>query len=156
MVINPRGRRCGCGARGCLEAHVGTAAILSLGRRAIRHGAEPLRTLARQSGGRLTPALISEAAQRGDAAARELWTTIGRSLGIGLVNVVNLLNPDRIVIGGGVANAWRWFATSAIATVRTQAMAVPGRHVRIVRAQLGNHAGIVGGAVLVWNEIGVR
>ena len=145
MVIDPTGPRCGCGARGCLEAHVGTAAILSLGRRAIRQGARPL-----------TPELIAHAAQHGNARARRVWVEVGRRLGIGLANLVNLLNPDRIIIGGGVANAWRFFYPTMMATMRSQAMDVPGRAVRVVRARLGNHAGIVGAAVLVWNETGER
>ena len=154
MVIDPSGPRCGCGKHGCLEAHVGTAAILAMGARAMRHGAEPLRTCAREAGGRLTPALISQAARQGDAAAKRLWSEVGRSLGMGLANVVNLLNPDRVVIGGGVANAWPYFAPTLLRTVRQEAMDVPARAVRIARARLGEHAGIVGAAVLVWDETG--
>ena len=82
-----------------------------------------------------------------------MWVEIGQSLGIGLANVVNLLNPERIVIGGGVANAWPSFAPALMRTLRREAMAVPSRAVRVVRARLGDHAGIVGAAVLVWNEI---
>ncbi len=152
MVIHPGGRRCGCGARGCLEAEVGTAAILSRGREAIRHGAEPLRALARHAHGRLSPELIAQAARAGDAAARRMWVDVGRWLGIALANLVNLLNPDRIMIGGGVANAWPFFAPTMLRTVRAHAMRVPGRAVRIVRAQLGDRAGILGAAVLVWQE----
>jgi glucokinase len=152
MVIDPRGNRCGCGARGCLEAQVATAAILRMGRRAIRRGAGPLRTLSRRARGRLTPELVSQAARRGDAAARQIWREVGRSLGIGLGNVVNLLNPDRIVIGGGIANAWEWFYPSLITTVRAQAMEVSARSVQVVRARLGKSAGVVGAAVLVWHE----
>ena len=151
-VIDPRGRQCGCGARGCLEAHVGTEAILALARRAIRRRAGPLRTLAREARGRLSPELVSRAAEQGDAAARGVWVEVGRSLGVGLGNAVNLLNPERIVIGGGVANAWPFFLPSLLRTLRAQAMEVSARTVRVVRARLGARAGIVGAAVLVWNE----
>ncbi|MBI3321365.1 MAG: ROK family protein [Candidatus Omnitrophica bacterium] len=152
MVIDPRGRRCSCGARGCLEAQVGTAAILSMARRAIRRGAEPLKTLARQARGQLTPALVSRAAMAGDQAARAVWMEIGRSLGIGVGNVLNLLNPERLVIGGGVANAWALFAPTLIRTVRAQAMPVSAHAARILRARLGHHAGILGAAVLLWDN----
>lgn len=151
MVIDPRGRRCACGARGCLEAQIGTAAILSLARRAIRRRAGPLRELQRHA--RLTPALVCQAARRGDAAARAIWTALGHALGVGVANVVNLLNPDRVVIGGGLSQAWSFFAPVLLKTVRGQAMACSGRTVRVVRAQLGGDAGIVGAAVLVWNEM---
>jgi len=150
MVIDPDGPRCGCGVKGCLEAHVGAAALVRMGRRAIRQGAEPLRTLVRKAGGRLTPALLGQAARQGDAAARRIWVEFGRSLGIGLGNMVNLLNPDRIVLGGGVAGAWALFYPTLIRTVRAQALEVSARAVGIVRARLGDHAGIVGAAVLLW------
>lgn len=150
MVIDPRGPRCACGARGCLEAHVGTAALLRMGRRAIRRRAGPLRMLVRQAGGRLTPALLSQAARRGDAAARRIWVEFGRFLGMGLGSLVNLLNPDRIVLGGGVAGAWPLFYPTLIRTVRAQAFDTSARAVRMVRARLGGHAGIVGAAVLLW------
>ena len=150
MVIDPRGPRCGCGARGCLEAHVGTAALLRMGRRALRMGAEPLGRLTRAAGGLLTPALLSRAARLGDARARRIWEEFGRRLGIGVANLANLLNPDRVVLGGGVAGAWPLFYPSLAGTVRAQAMEAAVRPMRIVRARLGNRAGIVGAAVLIW------
>lgn len=152
MVIDPRGSRCGCGRRGCLEAHVGTAEILRKGRRLARRASTQLRASMRRSGGRLTPQLLSQAAQHGDAGARRLWQEIGQALGIGLANVVNLLNPDRMVIGGGIANAWRWFAPTMRQVVRDEAIDISARSVRIVRARLGNRAGIVGAAALVWDR----
>ena len=154
MVIDPRGHRCGCGRQGCLEAYVGTAEILRKGHRLLHRASTPLRAAVRQSGGRLSPQLLSEAARDGDPGARRLWKEIGQALGIGLANVVNLLNPDRIVVGGGVANAWRWFAPTMRKVVRKEAIGISARSARIVRARLGNRAGIVGAAVLVWDETG--
>lgn len=152
MVIDPRARRCGCGARGCLEAHVGTSAILHLARAALQRGAPTLRAVWKRCGGRLTPAMVAQAANRGDAAARRVWRDVGHALGIGVANLVNALNPDCIVIGGGVAKAWPHFAPTMLATVRAQAMRVSVEAVRIVRAQLGDSSGILGAAVLVWDE----
>jgi len=154
MVIDRRGPRCGCGRRGCLEALVGTAAIVRMARRAIRRGAEPLGTLAREAQGCVVPRMVGRAARAGDRLAREVWEKFGRRLGIGLANVVNVVNPDRIVIGGGVANNWALFAPALRRTLRAEAFEVPARAVRVVRASLGDRAGIIGAAVLVWNEIG--
>lgn len=152
MVIDRRGPRCGCGRRGCLEALIGTAAIVRMARQAIRQGAEPLRTLARKAQGRVVPRMVGRAARAGDRLAREVWEEFGRRLGIGLANVVNVLNPDRIVVGGGVANNWALFAPALRRTLRADALEVPARTVRVVRASLGDPAGIIGAAVLVWNE----
>ena len=136
-MVLPKGRRCACGSRGCLETQIGAAAIVREAHRAMR------RRLS-------TPAEVHHAAQRGNRAAQRVWADVGVWLGLGITNVVNLLNPERIVIGGGVAKAWRFFYPSLIRTVRVRAMQIPAQAVRIVRARLGDQAGIVGGAVLVW------
>jgi len=155
MVITPNGRRCACGDRGCLEAQVGTAAIIAAVRAATRggRGTARLRRLVREANGCITPELVSRAAHQGDRAARAIWAGLGRWMGIGVANVVDLLNPDRVVIGGGVAKAWPYFAPALRASVREHAMTVPWRTVRVVRATLGAHAGIIGGAVLVWESV---
>jgi glucokinase len=151
MAIDAQGPRCGCGRRGCLEALVGTAAILRLGRGAMARSSR-LRALVRASHGRLMPRLIGRAARSGDPAARQVWVEIGRRLGVGLANLANLLNPECIVIGGGVSNNWTSFAPTMRKTLRAEAMDVPGRTVRVVRTALGDRAGIIGAAVLVWEE----
>lgn len=148
MVIAPGGPRCACGARGCLEAYVSTAAILRQARAAMRRGSAILRACATEAGG-LTPAVVSDAAARGDAAARRIWRDLGERLGVAVANLVNLLNPERVVIGGGVSNAWPWFAPSLRAEVRRQAFELPARTVRIVKGQLGERAGILGAAYVL-------
>ncbi len=150
LMVEPGGPRCGCGARGCLEARIGTKAILRLGRRAAKRGGALARLL-RSAGGRLTPALMSEAARRGDAAAQAAWDEVGRWLGLGLASLVHLLNPGRVVIGGGIANAWPRFAPSMRREFSRRAMRAPARAARVVRARLGDRAGIVGAAVLIWS-----
>jgi len=151
MVVHPAGPRCGCGGRGCLEAYVGTAAILRMARRAIRQSTGPLRTLAAQAGGRMTPALIHQAARRGDAAAQQIWVEVGCWLGVAMANLVKLLGPDLIVIGGGVARAWRWFSPSMLRAIRGQAQRFMAEEVRVVQGRLGDDAAMVGAAVLVWD-----
>lgn len=140
MVVDPGGPRCGCGRRGCLEARVGTAGILRLAK--ARRVKAP--------GGRITPKMVSDAARAGDPAARAVWAETGTWLGLGLANVLNLLDPDRIVISGGVAGAWPWFAPSMRAAMRTHAVFSAAAASRVVRARLGAHAGVVGAAVLLW------
>ncbi|MBI4354681.1 MAG: ROK family protein [Candidatus Omnitrophica bacterium] len=145
------GPRCACGRRGCLEAFVSTQAILRRARRAIREGASVLRRLVAREG-RLTPEVVARAAAAGDRLACQIWREVGVSLGRGIANVINLLNPERIIIGGGVANAWRFFAPSLHATLSVYAFEAPLRAVRVVRAQLNDRAGIIGGACLAWER----
>jgi len=152
MAISLDGPRCACGRRGCLEAFVGTAALLRNARHAGQSGGRILARLTRQHRGRLTPELISQAAQAGDQAAIRIWQEFGRHLGLGLSNVVNLLSPERIVIGGGISRAWPLFAPSLMTTIREEAFGIPANACQVVRAKLGDRAGIIGGAVLVWEH----
>ncbi len=155
MAVNPRGRICACGARGCLETEIGSLAIMDRARKAVDRKPGPLRNLARKAYGRLTPDLVCQAASRGDAAAKAIWDEVGYWLGVGLANLVNLLNPDGIVIGGGIANAWKFFSPVMMRTLRTQAMTLSARTVRVVRDELGSQAGILGATVLV-QQLGKR
>ena len=143
MVMDPDGPRCGCGRRGCFETLVSAGAVVRLARDAMR-----------TARGRLASKQGGEAARAGDPRARRVWMEIGRRLGQGVANLVNLINPERVVIGGGVANNWALFAPALRATLRTEAMAVSVRAVRVVRGRLGDQAGVLGAAVLVWEELG--
>lgn len=145
------GPRCGCGRRGCLEALVGTAGILRQAYTALRSGrrASPLARLAAQNGGTLTPKLVSDAAKAGDRAAVAIWQDVGYYLGTVLADLINVLSPERIVIGGGVSCAWPWFAPRMRQTVRGEAFEVPAKACRVVRATLGDSAGVIGAALLV-------
>lgn len=151
MAIALNGPRCACGRHGCLEAFIGTAAILRRARRAMRRGARVLSALAERTG-RLTPEVVARAASAGDPSARGIWQEVGGCLGRGLANVVNLLNPERIIIGGGVGRAWALFAPSMRASLRAHAFEAPAKAVRVVRAQLGDRAGIIGAASLLWER----
>mgnify|MGYP001610723060 CR=1 FL=1 len=153
MAIAPSGPRCACGRRGCLEAFIGTAAVLRRARRAMHRNAPRLRSLAERAGS-LTPEVVARAAWAGDRAARGIWREVGDALGRGLANVVNLLNPERIVIGGGVGKAWGLFAPTMRASLRAHAFEAPAKAVSVVRAQLGDRAGIIGAAVLAWERVG--
>ncbi|MFA5140086.1 MAG: ROK family protein [Elusimicrobiota bacterium] len=89
------GETCGCGAKGCLEAYAGKYGILRL---AAAAGLKPR-----------DPAALAEAAAAGDRAARAVWLRVGEALGVGIVNLVYLLNPEAVVITGGISAAGRHF-----------------------------------------------
>lgn len=151
MALTADGPRCACGRRGCLEAFIGSAAVLRRAQRAMHRHAPRLRSLAERAGG-LTPEVVARAAWAGDPASRGIWQEVGDALGRGLANVVNLLNPERIVIGGGVGKAWGLFAPTMRASLRAHAFEAPAKAVSVVRAQLGDRAGILGAACLLWEQ----
>jgi glucokinase len=143
-VILADGPACTCGNRGCLEALVGAKAIVSRARETLR-GSGGTRE---GWGGTLTVETLSRAASSGDAVAIAALAETGRYLGIALVNVVHVLAPEAIAIGGGVAGAGDLILEPARSTVRSCLMDEAMASVRIVPAALGNRASFVGVSLL--------
>ncbi len=156
MVIDADGPRCqgNCPNHGCLEAMCsGTA----LAREARRIGGErPASSLghALADGREITGALVTELAHDGDVAAIDALALIGCWLGIGIANLVNMLNPDVVVVGGGVIAAGELLLEPARAVVAERALSPSKEHVRIVAARFGAESGMLGAAVLAMEEIG--
>ena len=148
MVLYPDGRQCKCGGRGCLEAYIGSQQIVALARSKLGHYQEGLLAEWIGKGEVLSPLLISRAARLGDKLSIQIWKEIGGYLGLALTSVVNLLNPERIIIGGGVAKAGAFLFDSVRKTIRDRALNISAKSVRVVMARLGENAGIVGAAVL--------
>jgi len=95
-----------------------------------------------------TPYDLEKAARAGDAIARKMWENIGGELGCALVNTIWLLNPDAIVIGGGVAKAGDLLFEPILRTIRARTLPLFHEKLRVVPAALGNEAGIIGNAAL--------
>lgn len=152
QTLCPEGPPCGCGNRGCLEALAAGPAIARRAREALAgsDGASSrLRPLFEQDPGGVTAAAVADAAQAGDPLAVRVLEETGRWLGIGLANLVTVLNPDLIIVGGRVSRAGDHLLGPARREVAARVMAVPARHVRIVASPLGDDAGPMGAAMLV-------
>ncbi len=157
MVIEADGPRCqgNCPNRGCLEA---LASGTALTREATRLAREyPGSRLGRAliEGVEIGGHLVTELARDGDAAAVEALELIGRRLGVGIGNLVNMLNPDVVVIGGGVVAAGELLLAPARAVVVERALSPSREHVRILPARFGAESGMVGAAVLALEGLGV-
>lgn len=148
-VVPQGGRTCGCGNRGCLETVAGTEGILTLAKRYVDRGLAPIlsQKLA-EADGHLSPKLISEAAAAGDAGSIALWQEVGDWLGLALAGAVNFLNPERIVIGGGIAAAGDLLFGPIERAIRLHAFERPAQAVTLIPAALGASAGMIGSAVL--------
>jgi glucokinase len=155
MTVLPDGPACNCGNRGCLEALVAGSAIAREGVRLLeRHKAPRLAELA-PSPALVTSALVAKAAEAGDAECREVFRRAGQYLGIALANYVNLVNPEVMIVGGGVAVAGELLLAPAREVLHTRAMPVQGR-VRLAAARLGDRAGLVGAGTLAYLKLGLR
>ncbi len=148
MVVHQGGRDCGCGNRGCLETVAGTEGILTLARQYLKRGLSPVLHRYLVQGQALTPRLIYEAAIENDAGAIAVFTEVGQWLGQTLAGVVNLLNPERIVIGGGIAQAGDFILEPLRTAIMLHAFERPAQGVSVVPAALGAEAGMIGSAVL--------
>ncbi|MBQ3642876.1 ROK family protein [bacterium] len=140
---------CGCGDTGCLEAFASGPAIVALAEEYIKGGkSTKYRELANPD---ITPYIVAEAAKQGDVVAKKIFETIGNYIGIGLASVVNLLNPEKVVIGGGVADAGDLLFGPIKETLKKRTMPIQGAAVEVVHAELGNTAGVIGASLLIEN-----
>ena len=142
MIIEPHGVPGRYGNSGALEKYVGNRQISE---RAQKIYAAASITRAPEE---LTPLFLEKAALSGDEIAAKLWEDVGFEIGIMLTNIVWLLNPDRIVIGGGVAKAGPLLFEPIKRTIRERTSRVYHEHLEVVPAELGNDGGIIGSATL--------
>ncbi len=156
MVVQADGPRCNgnCPNRGCLEAVAsGTALAREAHAIALQR---PLSGLgeALAAGREISGPLVTELAHDGDAAAIDALQVIGHWLGVGVANLVNMLNPEVVVIGGGVIAAGELLLEPARAVVAERALSPSKEHVRIVPARFGAESGMLGAATLAFDGLG--
>jgi glucokinase len=141
------GRRCKCGNRGCLEVFASATAV-------VRMACEELAN--RQDSVLLCEGLTAErvfsAGLEGDELALDVFKRMGTYLGVGVANLINLLNPEIIVIGGGVVNGWKLFERHMLQEVSVRAFPLTADRVRIVPAECGDNAGLLGAARLAFDD----
>jgi glucokinase len=151
--VVPDGLPCACGQHGCVEAYASGRGFARRLEAALAEGIET--RLASETGGdpsRVTTALVARAAAAGDAFAQSIWSDAERYLGQAIGNYVTLLNPELLVLGGGVMTTVPGLAPALEREVRAHAT-VLSRDVRITRAGLGDSSAIFGAADRVWGHV---
>jgi glucokinase len=147
---DPDAPLCGCGRRGCLEALASGRAIARDAMLAIERGEETALAAALREKDRLSARDVAEAARVGDAVARRIFEEAADHLARGVVTVVDLFNPEAVVIGGGVAGAWDLLFPILEREVKERAYPPSLRSLEgIFPAALGEDAGAVGAAGLI-------
>lgn len=150
MVMERNGAVCGCGRRGCWEAYCSATGLIRMTRETMAsHPESCLHTVAAENG-LVDGRTAFQAAQRGDPAALALCRTYAEYMAAGLTNLVNMLDPEVVAIGGGVAGAPEALLLQPVREMVSRECY--GRHVgrnpRIVTAELGGDAGLIGAASL--------
>ncbi len=149
QTIVPDGPRCGCGSRGCLETLASGPAIAAQGVWLMLSGRAPqLHAIVGGDTGQITPKEMVRAADAGDEAVREAILRAARYLGIGIANVVTILHPDLVVVGGGTADIGSLLFDTVRNTLTERVRMFSTEGVRIERSMLGAYAGILGGVAL--------
>lgn len=135
IPINEDGPLCNCGGKACLETYIGNRQILKRAKKLFKR--------------KIDLEQLSRLAKKNDRRATIIWNEVGQRLAVALTGVVNLFNPDCIVVGGGISNAGRTLFASIKKTIRERAMPVQADYVKVLKAKLGPDAGIIGAAIMV-------
>jgi glucokinase len=158
IVVDQDGPPCqgNCPNRGCLEVMASGSALVR--EATALAGERPRSELGRAlaSGRGITGPLVTELAHDGDEAARDVLALIGRRLGVGLSSLVNVFNPDMIVIGGGVVAAGELVLAPARDGLGARGLAPARDHVRVVPARFGEESGMLGAALLARDGVDAR
>nr|WP_036330888.1 ROK family transcriptional regulator [Microbispora sp. ATCC PTA-5024] len=141
MIVNPDGRPCGCGSRGCLEAEVGERALME---QAGRYG---------EGRGRDGVRDVVDAADRGDVVAQGALQRVGGWLGLGVANLVNIFNPEMVIFGGMLREIYLGSAAQVRSRIATGTLAATREHVRLRTSTLGDDATLMGAAEMAFARV---
>lgn len=150
MIIAENGPQCGCGNKGCLEA---LGAGFSIRRRAlekIKQGRNSkILDLVNGNLAKIDPIIIEKAAKTGDSLAKEIWNETGYFIGIGVANLINIFNPQAVIIGGGVSKAGKLLFDPLCQSAKKNSFPLAYKSCKIIPAALGDDVGILGAAALL-------
>ncbi len=151
MSINSEAEKCPCGNIGCLENYASARAMIAKAVAMLEKGTESmLKNCCNGSIYKITPENIYNSALEGDTLSREILRDSGRALGVGLANLINILSPEAIILAGGLIGAWNIYVQEAIKEASRRAFKDVFEAVQIIPSSLGDDAGIVGAASLVF------
>jgi glucokinase len=154
MSIQADAEKCPCGNMGCLDNYASARAMIARAVAALEKGTESLLTeCCKGSIYKITSEDIYRNALEGDALSREILKEGGKYLGVGLANIINILSPEAIVLAGGLVGAWNIYVQEAIKEASRRAFKDLFDSVKIVPSSLGDNAGIIGAACLVFKEL---
>ena len=146
--------RCPCGGRGCMERYSSATGIVNMAREKFNDGnnSKRLRESADDNPDNITSELLCDLAKKGDNLSKTIFKEMGKYLGIGFADLINILNLEMIIVCGGVLPAWEFFIEEAVSQMKQRTYKVPGERVKIVKAKCGNDAGLLGAAYMAWQS----
>lgn len=144
MIINFEGPKCSCGRNGCVEAYFSKHGLKRITTERLQ--SSPATVLRAYEPEKITPQIISHAAMQGDQVATEIFVEASKAMGVAISNIINILGVHKIVIGGGIANAWQIFYEPMMEVISRVVFKANVPKVKLVKAELGEKAGFIGAA----------
>ena len=149
MVIQMDGPKCSCGNYGCIEAYASATAMVRRFKESLKSGVPS----SLKDTGEITAKMINDAAFQGDKASLDVINETGHYLGVALVNIMHVLNPEVIVLTGGMIGSGDLLMNPIKQVIKEKAFEASAKETKIVFSQLGNDAGIIGAAGCLLNEL---
>lgn len=157
ITVNPDGPLCNCGNNGCLETYSSATGIIRMAKEALKTGGSSnLLTITGGNLEKLTSQMIANAAKSGDPISMEIMDKAGAYLGIGLADLVNLLNMELVIFSGGMLDLWDDFKKKVNMEIIRRAYNIPAKRLKFKKAKLGEMSGVVGSAKIAWNGLTKR
>ncbi|PJA98398.1 MAG: hypothetical protein CO128_07580 [Ignavibacteriales bacterium CG_4_9_14_3_um_filter_30_11] len=151
ISIDHNGRKCNCGAHGCVEAYVGNHYLIDIVKKELLdHKDSKILELINYNTDLLTPIIINQASEADDKYANDVIEKVGYYVGCALSTVANLLEMDTFIIGGGVSAFGRPLIDSIKMTIKKNVLKILKNRINVLQAQLKNDAGVIGAASLIF------
>ncbi|HEV2912983.1 MAG TPA: ROK family protein [Pyrinomonadaceae bacterium] len=147
-IVLPGGPLCGCGLRGCLDALCSGTAMVKRARKLLAKGASSILEQMVDHPDEITAQTIALAEQRGDSLAREIWAEMIHFLSIGIGNVITILAPEAVILGGGVAATGEQLLGPLRPLIQQRVTMLPVEKVKILQAALAGESGVYGALVI--------
>lgn len=148
IIVDLNGRPCACGAHGCLEAYASRSAIETRIEGALKKGRKSCISEYLEEGKAITSSMIRKSIEREDELVTQCVSEASEYLSGGLASVINLINPELIILGGGLVEAVDYFYKQTIKKAKSKSLPVPAEKIRFSKTILGDYSGVIGAALL--------
>lgn len=148
MIVDLNGRQCACGGHGCLEAYASRSAIERRIEGALKKGRKSCILEYLETGKSITSSMIRKSIEREDELVLQCVTEASEYLSGGIASIINFINPEMVVLGGGLIEAVDYFYQKTIKKAKAKSLPVPAEKIYFKKAELGDFSGVIGAAFL--------
>ena len=148
IIVDLNGRQCSCGAHGCLEAYASRSAIERRIEGALKKGRKSCILDYLETGKSITSSMIQKSIEREDELVLQCVTEASEYLSGGIASIINFVNPELVILGGGLIEAVDYFYQKKIKKARAKSLPVPAEKIQFKKAMLGDYSGVIGAAFL--------